>query len=82
MQSHTVQVVQENQENRPSQHRFMKGRCCLTTLIFYDQVTHLVDDGKAVDIVHRDFSQAFDSVSYSIPPEKLAGHGLCRCLLH
>ena len=36
------------QDVRPSQHRFMKGRACLTNVIyFYDWVTILVDKGKA-----------------------------------
>ena len=43
--------VQDNQGIRPSQHVFMEGRSCLTNLIsFYDQVTRLVDEGKAVDV--------------------------------
>ena len=43
--------VQDNQGIRPSQEGFMKGRSCLTNLIsFYDQVTHLVHEGKAVDV--------------------------------
>ncbi|KAK4814395.1 LOW QUALITY PROTEIN: hypothetical protein QYF61_018154 [Mycteria americana] len=42
--------VEDNQVIRPSQHGFMKGRSCLTNLIsFYDKVTRLVDEGKAVD---------------------------------
>jgi len=41
----------------------MKGRSCLTNLIsFYDQVTHLVNEGKAVDGAYLDFSKAFDIV--------------------
>ena len=57
--------VKDNEGIRPSQHRFMKGRSCLTSLIsFYDQVTHLVDEGKAVDVVYLDFSKACDSVAH------------------
>ncbi|GAB0206013.1 mitochondrial enolase superfamily member 1 [Grus japonensis] len=43
-------------------------------------VTHLVDEGKA--IVYLDFSKAFDTISHNILLEKLATHGLDRCMLH
>jgi len=65
--------VKDNQGFRPSQHVFMKGRSCLTNLIsFYDHVTCLVDEGKAVDVVYLEFSKVFDTVSHSILLERLA----------
>ncbi|KAJ7405403.1 RNA-directed DNA polymerase from mobile element jockey-like protein [Pitangus sulphuratus] len=70
--SANTQHLQDGQGIRPSQHGFRRGRSCLTNLIsFYDQVTPLVDKGKAVDVVYLDFSKAFDTISYSIFLERL-----------
>ena len=45
-------------------------------ILFYDKVTCLVDEGKAVDVVYLEFSKAFDTVPHNILMEKLAAHGL------
>jgi len=75
--------LKDNQGFRPSQHGFMKSRSCLPSLIsFYDQVTRLVDKGKAVDVMYLEFSKAFHTVPHSILLEKLAAHGLDGCTLH
>ncbi|PKU46487.1 rna-directed dna polymerase from mobile element jockey-like [Limosa lapponica baueri] len=77
-----TQHMKDTQAIRPSQHVFMKGRSCLTNLIsFYDKVTPLVDEGKAVDVLYLDFSKAFDMVSHNILLEKLAAHSLDRSTL-
>ncbi|NXR73268.1 PO11 protein, partial [Pycnonotus jocosus] len=48
-----TQDLQDGQGIRPNQHGFKRGRSCLTNLVsFYGQVTHLVDAGKAVDVVY------------------------------
>ena len=66
-----------NQGIRPSQHGFMNGRSCLTDLIlFCDNVTCLVYEGKAVDVVYLDFSKAFGTVPHNMLVEKLAAHVL------
>jgi len=61
----------------PSQHGILKGRSCFTNLIsFYGQLTRLVDERKAVDVVYLDFSKAFDTILHSILLQKIAAHGL------
>jgi len=72
--------VKDNQEIRPSQHGFMKGRSCLTNLIsFYDRMTCPLDEGKAVDVIYLDLSKAFDTVPHRILLQKPAVHGLDGC---
>lgn len=45
--------MQLKQVIRPSQHRFMKGRFCSSSLIsFYGKTTYLVHEGKVVSLVY------------------------------
>ena len=65
-----------------SQHRFMRGKSCLANLIsFYDKVTHLVDQGKPVDVMALDFSKAFDTVSHSIL-DKMSSTQTDKSIIH
>jgi len=62
-----------------AQLQFMQGGSCLTKLIsVYDQVTQLLDEKNVVGVIYPDFSKAFDTVSHSVPLDKVEAHGLDR----
>ncbi|KAJ7416488.1 RNA-directed DNA polymerase from mobile element jockey-like protein [Willisornis vidua] len=57
---------------RISQHRFTKGKSCLTKLVaFYNEKTTWIDEERAVDIVYLNFIMAFDTISQSSLIDKL-----------
>ena len=48
-----------------SQHGFMPRKSCLTNLLHcMEEVTAIIDEGDAVDILYLDFSKAFDKVQH------------------
>jgi len=49
--------VKDKNVIRSSQHGFTKGKSCLTSLtVIYNEMTSLVDKGRAVDVVYLDLS--------------------------
>ncbi|KAK4830236.1 hypothetical protein QYF61_009303 [Mycteria americana] len=69
--------IKDKKITRSSQYGFNKGKSCLTNLIkFYNELTVLVDEGRAVDIVYLDCSKVFDIASHKILIEKLLKYGL------
>ena len=49
----------------------------LTNLIeFFEEVTKMIDEGKAVDVVYMDFSKAFDKVLHGRLVQKVKSHGI------
>lgn len=62
---------------------FMKGRSCLSPLIFFsDSVTCLMDMEKAVFGVCLNFSKDLDITSHSTLLQKLAVCGLDGCTFY
>lgn len=53
-------------------HGLMKGKSCLTSLIvFYDEITSSVDEERAEDANHLNFSKAFITGCHSFLINKL-----------
>ena len=62
---------------RQSQHGFMSGKSTLSNLLEYlEELTRLVDEGHAVDIVYVDFAKAFDKVPHMRLIRKCEGLGI------
>ena len=73
----TSRHMKDKKVTGSNQHSFTKWKSFWTNLIiFYDEMTGLVEEGRAVDIVYLDFSKAFDTVSHKIFMKKLMKYGL------
>jgi len=77
-----VRHLEQNCLIQDSQHRFRKGRSCLTNLLtFLDKVTGSINSGSSVDVVFLDFAKAFDKVPHKRLAQKLEAHGIDGLLL-
>ena len=60
-----------------NQHRFTKGRSCLTNLLeFFEKVTDTIDKGKPFDCIYLDFAKAFDKIPHVRLIKELTAHGV------
>ena len=60
-----------------SQHGFTKGKSCLTNLLlFLEDITKAIDEGKPLDVIYLDFAKAFDKVPHQRLLHKIESHGI------
>lgn len=69
--------VKDKKAIKNSQHGLMNGKSHSNNLIaFWDEMTDMVDQGRAVAIFCLVISKAFATVSHRIPLQKLINYGL------
>lgn len=49
-----------------SQHGFLKEKCLINWVVFYNEITCLVAEGRAADVAYCSFSKTFDAVFHKI----------------
>src|SRR6218665_2164632 len=77
VKDNVVEHLNEYNVIKGSQHRFTRGRSCLTNLLeFFEEVYERIDEGKLVDVVYLDFAKAFDKVPHKRLAKKLQACGI------
>ena len=77
-----VEHLETNRLLKETQHRFRKGRSCLTNLLsFLDRIMEELDNGRSVDVIYLDFAKAFDEVPHQRLLRKLEVYGVLGELL-
>ena len=77
IRKHLVSFMEEHQMFNHSQHGFRCGRFCLSQLLArFDHITHLLEQGKSVDVIYLDFAKVFDEVDIGLILRKLKALGI------
>ena len=74
-----VTFLTENILFNPSQHAFMKGRSCLSALLFvYDELINNLSNCQpsCIDMIYLDFAKAFHKVDHGVLLHKLKSNGI------
>ena len=76
------QYFDENDFFSKCQHGFRKSRSCITQLLeVMNNLTTLIDNNEAIDIIYLDFRKAFDTVPHARLINKLKAYGIEGSLL-
>lgn len=63
----TSKQLEEKKVIRSNQPGFINGKSCLTNMVdFCDVVTSWVDEERAVNVAHLDFSKTFEATSHNM----------------
>ena len=73
LQKHLYEHVEENNYLPETQHAYRKFKGVLTNLTeFWSRVGVQIDNGKQMDVIFIDFSQAFDLINHQLMIHKLS----------
>ncbi|KAJ8018258.1 LINE-1 reverse transcriptase-like [Holothuria leucospilota] len=78
-----VTHLEENKLILETQHGFRRGMSCVSNMLLYwDNLTALIDQGIPVDVVYLDLQKAFDTVPHCRLLHKIQAHGIDGLVLH
>lgn len=74
---HIKTYLENNNKINKDQHGFRAGRSCLSQLLaHYEKILEALEHDKSADVVHLDFSAAFDKVDHGILLHKIRQLGI------
>ena len=72
IRNHLADIVETDDLTNPNQYGFRSGQSCLNPLLHHhDKITNILEEGRNVDIIYLDFSNAFDKLDFNITLQKL-----------